>query len=557
MPSSTAAPARSKIHPIIIVPGITATGLTDWYPLAPRDIWSPARLAFADYEPVMLHPVAPARAADAPLAPRYEAVEPSLVRPSRPFGIVYDDLVAELRHDLSCDEVPLQPVYVFAYDWRQDNFVTIRRLADFIDEVIDRTRLMPHDPAFVIDQVCDDVDLIGHSMGGSIIAACLASGLVGFEDRCKVRRVVTLGAPFRGAPAAMTKLATGLGSLTGRSARQRERAAARVTPSVYQLLPTYPGGIVRPRRHVRSRASGSSLAGGADLGAGTPDASPGSADILGAADPEDVSLADVFAGQPSILESLAVFLRQHAPSVGSLDDPLRAARAAEAMLQDFIKSAQRFSRLVNTVHPGMLRRSSKLDASGPLDEVLDSSGDWLVIAGAAERTHIRCELLPGEDGRDEFDTAGGFSSDTWDPESWDTGDDTVPLRSAAAPWEDAWRDTIVLRRSDFETLGELGDRLLCSQLGLHAMLPRLDVAQRWIVNFLRPRWAAGLTSGYRQHGKVWARPSPSFWTAPEGQQARREIERAPSRRTQIVREALQRELSGKIPGIRLSPVGDA
>ena len=57
--------ARAKIVPVIVVPGITASVLTDWYPASPREIWSPTRLAFGDYEPMTLHPAPPTPAGDA------------------------------------------------------------------------------------------------------------------------------------------------------------------------------------------------------------------------------------------------------------------------------------------------------------------------------------------------------------------------------------------------------------------------------------------------------------------------------------------------------------
>lgn len=554
--------ARAKIVPIIVVPGITASVLTDWYPASPREIWSPTRLAFGDYEPMTLHPVPPTPAGEAAGDDRvrYEAVQPMLVRPSRGFGIIYDDLVAALRHDLSSDDVPIAPVYVFAYDWRQDNFVTIRQLAAFIDEVIERTRMMPHDPMYVEGETCDAVDLVGHSMGGNLIAACIAAGLVGTEERCKVRRVVTIGTPFRGAPAAVAKLATGLGSLTGRAARERERTAARMTPSVYQLLPTYPGGIVR-RVRTAAKRSASHADVGAMEGSLLTDAGntawsegheAGSAE-RGAHDElvwEDVPMHAALASQPSVLESLAVFLRLHASGTGSLSDTIEAARRARSLLDDFLARAERFSELIGRVHPGMLRGGV-------------SHSGWLVIAGAGEATHVRCEITRGSErgneggGGYELDFTSGFTTDEWDGESWDTGDDTVPMRSAAPPWEDGWRDMVVVRRGDFDWLGELGDRVLRDQLGLHATLPRLNLAQRWIVNFLRPEWMAGRTPGYRQHGTLWARPGPGFWTSGANEEIRHQIRRSPADREEIVQRAMERLWSAKLPGIRLSPAKGA
>ena len=40
-------------HPVIVVPGITATYLHDEYPLPPEDIWEVIK---QDYERIVLHP---------------------------------------------------------------------------------------------------------------------------------------------------------------------------------------------------------------------------------------------------------------------------------------------------------------------------------------------------------------------------------------------------------------------------------------------------------------------------------------------------------------------
>ena len=40
-------------HPVIVVPGITATYLHDEYPLPPEDIW---KVIKQDYERIVLHP---------------------------------------------------------------------------------------------------------------------------------------------------------------------------------------------------------------------------------------------------------------------------------------------------------------------------------------------------------------------------------------------------------------------------------------------------------------------------------------------------------------------
>ncbi|MBV8879888.1 MAG: alpha/beta fold hydrolase, partial [Planctomycetaceae bacterium] len=207
--------------PVIVVPGITATSLEDTYPLSPDEIWSP--VLNKDYDRIAMHPD----------DPRYEALEPSRVLPRSLFGIVYDDLVAALRHDLTSRADRPTPVYAFPYDWRQDCRRSIQQLAEFVVEVLNRCRLLPH----YADVPPTRVDLVGHSMGGLLIAGYLTLKTA----RTRVRRVVTLGTPFRGAVDAVSKLSTGMGTLTGDAPRDREREAARTIPAIYQLLPSYGG----------------------------------------------------------------------------------------------------------------------------------------------------------------------------------------------------------------------------------------------------------------------------------------------------------------------------
>src|SRR5207247_1713352 len=101
----------------------------------------------------------------------YEALGPSRVNVSHTVGIIYGDLVELLRKDLAETGEPVVPTYLFSYDWRQDNRLTAARLGAFISEVIDRANLLRQYAGR-----CEAVDLVGHSMGGLVIAACLAAG---------------------------------------------------------------------------------------------------------------------------------------------------------------------------------------------------------------------------------------------------------------------------------------------------------------------------------------------------------------------------------------------
>ena len=116
-------------YPVVVVPGITATYLRDEYQLPPELVWG---VLDKDYERVALHPD----------NLRYEAREPARVVADYIFEVAYEELVEELRYNLKERDDEAVPVYPFAYDWRQPLEVIEQELAGFVDEVIERTKLI-------------------------------------------------------------------------------------------------------------------------------------------------------------------------------------------------------------------------------------------------------------------------------------------------------------------------------------------------------------------------------------------------------------------------------
>jgi len=309
--------------PVIVVPGITATQLDDYYPLETEVVWS--AILNKQWERIALHPD----------DQRYEAIEPARVRPRNPFGLVYGDLVEALRHDLSRKADQATPVYGFGYDWRRDCRLTADELESFIEEVLARTSLIRH----YQKALPTEVDLVGHSMGGLVVARYLKKR----QDAnlpSRVRRVITLGTPFRGAVDAILKVTTGMGTLTGADPRDRERETARTIPALYQLLPSY-----------RAATNG------------------------GVADNSDVF--EVRNWQPSILATLKEFIR------------LRGARVHEtALLVAMLKLSRDFIEDVN-----------KLDPDRALSEGKDA---WLPIVGIDEKTQVRFSIKTQPNGQPRF-----------------------------------------------------------------------------------------------------------------------------------------------------------
>src|SRR5947207_14985575 len=118
--------------PVIFVPRIKGIVLRDQYPVDPETVWSPLKLLIKSYRRITLHP------SDV----RYELIEPARVNADQVFTLVYGEIIAEMRHNLTPQANQPVPVYPFAYDWRQSLQLVEADLAIFVDEVIDRTRLL-------------------------------------------------------------------------------------------------------------------------------------------------------------------------------------------------------------------------------------------------------------------------------------------------------------------------------------------------------------------------------------------------------------------------------
>ena len=123
-------------------------------------------------------------------------------------------------------------LYVFTYDWRQDNVKTVQKL----DELIEQIRRDYKNPSL-------RVDVIAHSMGGLIVRYFERYGTVDVLDGnsfpvtgaglSKLRRVVLLGTPNQGTVTAVHKFLNGY--RVGFSGLPTEGVAT--MPSTFQLFP--------------------------------------------------------------------------------------------------------------------------------------------------------------------------------------------------------------------------------------------------------------------------------------------------------------------------------
>lgn len=115
------------------------------YPLPPEEAWSERTLfgyvvgTRREFEQLSLHPDSPHLYPD---KQRYEATQPARVTVGQVFQVAYRELIDELRDDLPEPRQGPVPVFPFSYDWRQPLYYAENSLEEFIDEVIDRTRLL-------------------------------------------------------------------------------------------------------------------------------------------------------------------------------------------------------------------------------------------------------------------------------------------------------------------------------------------------------------------------------------------------------------------------------
>lgn len=428
--------------PVIVVPGITASTLRDEYAVTPDVVWN---ILQKHYDRIMLHPD----------DLRYEGNEPARIRADQLFELPYGDLIGELRHNLAEREDRPVPVYPFAYDWRMPLEIIQTQLKSFIDEVIARTSLLRH---YHSDGYAADprVDVVGHSMGGLIIAGYLSTS----HDK-RVRRVATLGAPYRGSFEAVLKIATGTAALGAARQNSREREAARLTPALYHLVPSFEDGIITTNKAWKSLFKATSW-------------------------------------QPGVIATIGEQIR-----LSGVEPPKnKADRESLAMklLQSMLDEAANHRATVE---------------SFDLKDAGLTKNDWLCIVGIGERTRTALRIDDNNGAPffqlDHDERKNGYPRATYLPDGtpaeqpWETGDGTVPYAGARAPFIGT-ENVVCVSNADFG-YWEIRDRLLDGPfVTLHGLLPAMNVVQKLVAAHLKGR--AGEKA--RTMPGIHARRAPDF-----------------------------------------------
>jgi len=425
--------------PVIVVPGITATYLRDLYPLPPDTIWTVLR---QDFGRAQMHPD----------NPRYEAQQPAVVRPDQLYEIAYEELIEELRYNLSERPEEPVPVFPFGYDWRHPLGIIEETLDAFIDEVIERTRLLRH---YHRDKYGDapKVNLVGHSMGGLVIA-----GYIERNGGAKIDKVASLATPFNGSFEAIVKMATGTANIGGSQPSSREREAARLTPSLYHLLPDFDTGI--------------QLAPGLNLPHSTFD--PG-------------------LWQPSIVDTIVAYVERHGVDPGKTKAEKR--KQGEDLFAGLLAAAS-----------GHRARVDGLDlaAKGFAAE------RWLCVVGVGAKTRVRMTVATDR-GTPAFLLTSGDRLDEWSDGGADptlTGDGTVHFKGAIPEFL-PYESLVCVSPGDYG-YWELQDRATTELGGFHGILPNMNMLHRLLVRHF--------TGKPDPRGNTWGRPAPGVkpgdWNPP-------------------------------------------
>jgi len=406
-------------NPVILLPGITATYLRDMYPLPPESVWEVMPWD-RDYRRVSLHPDTQTVGSR-----RLEALQPARIVADQLYEVAYEELVDELRDNLSTSDREPVPVYPFGHDWRQPLNLIEAELDRFIDEVIERTCLMRH---YFADgyPARRQVNLVGHSMGGLIVAGHLQRK----GGDARIGKIVTLAAPFRGSIEPLVKIVTGNANLGVTPPSSRDREAARLTPALYHLLPSFDAGnIVLPPQF------------------GT-------------------SLFQPAVWQRSILQTIRRYILDYGKDPQNPGDE-------NAVFAALLQEAMQHRNGIETLD---------------LAAIGFDPNDWLCVCGIGSKTRVRAAVVAATDSTGNpvpefrFDPANDLKND---PGTDLTGDGTVPLLGALPTFLP--REMVVcVTPDDFDFWEGLDIILMKAGGGFHGLMPTMDMIHRLIVNFFRP-----------------------------------------------------------------------
>lgn len=197
--------------PIILIPGIQGTKLSNTNELDFKVIWSGVRKFFSNIHLLTL--------AEDGLSDLRDNV---IIERSDVENLAYSEMVnylKELGHK----------VYIFGYDWRKSNAVSAGKLEVFVQRLQRKLN-------------AKRVSFITHSMGGLVLSAYLKKLGTSESINERVNKIIFTVPPFLGSIEATFNLSIGKSKLFNSS--DDFRKVGRTFPGLYELLPVYKGAYV-------------------------------------------------------------------------------------------------------------------------------------------------------------------------------------------------------------------------------------------------------------------------------------------------------------------------
>ncbi|MEM6571093.1 MAG: hypothetical protein AAF957_21965 [Planctomycetota bacterium] len=198
------------------------------------------------------------------------------------------------------------------------------------------------------------------------------------------------------------------------------------------------------------------------------------------------SIFDPDAWQKGVTATIEEYFRDFGKDARMRSGDRKAAAAA--LFKDMLDGARKHR-----------NRMERLD----LESAGMTSRDWLCVVGVGDETRVKLKIE--RSGRDvRFDLSSVERRQEWNPKKYaptdETGDGTVPYNGARCSFVP--RDEVVCVSGHDWGYWEIGDRLLDGPIGvgLHGMLPKMNVVQKLIVSHFKGRG----------HSGVWGRRAPDM-----------------------------------------------
>lgn len=201
--------------PVVLIHGITASHLVQTYDDSFDVIWSAVQHRFESIEDLALDE-----------SGEVEKDPWDLIEVTRIEHLAYGELLGRLRKRFRDT-----PVYIFRYDWRMDFGVAADRFGSFLERLTKKTGR-------------SRFRIVTHSAGGLVLSAFLNKNKG--ENLGRVARAAIVAPPFWGSVEAAYVLVCGRPVRLGFNTTERYRKVARTFPSIYQLVPGYPGAWIHP-----------------------------------------------------------------------------------------------------------------------------------------------------------------------------------------------------------------------------------------------------------------------------------------------------------------------